>query len=145
PLAQLLSEAEHTITIETAGTIHRTLPCDLMSISPKLRNSTPPPASGWSERHESTRCNLGALAHLIHTYNCQLKFVLQSPEEAAEVEELLAQLPPVTPERVLIMAEGITTEVQHERQKALLPMCIERGWRMSPRLHIDLFGNTRGT
>src|SRR5947207_6356342 len=32
PLAQLLKRAGHSITVETAGTVYRKLPCDLMSI-----------------------------------------------------------------------------------------------------------------
>src|SRR5687768_3452828 len=40
-LARRLKERGHIITIETAGTVYRELPCDLMSISPKLTHSTP--------------------------------------------------------------------------------------------------------
>src|SRR6188474_79323 len=45
------------ITIETAGTIYLSVRCDLMSISPKLSNSTPglESAGTWRERHERTR------------------------------------------------------------------------------------------
>ena len=46
-LARKLKDRNNTITIETAGTIVRDLPCDLMSISPKLANSTPNAESGW--------------------------------------------------------------------------------------------------
>ena len=147
PLAHLLHERGHTITIETAGTVFRELPCDLMSISPKLANSTPPEESGWRERHEATRADLSALRQLIERYACQLKFVV-NPEavgDIAEIEGLLVSLPPVAADRVLLMAEGVTAEVQLRRQRMLVDACISRGWRLSPRLHIDLFGNTRGT
>ncbi len=147
PLARTLKNNSHTITIETAGTILRDLPCDLMSISPKLSNSTPRENSGWEAGHEQTRTNLDALSSLITKYNIQLKFVV-TPEtgiDLAEIDALLAQLPAVPSDRILLMAEGVDTETQHRRQKALVPICVERGWRLSPRLHIDLFGNTRGT
>src|SRR5262245_8062758 len=41
PLAAALRKAEKHITIETAGTLYLPVACDLMSISPKLANSTP--------------------------------------------------------------------------------------------------------
>ncbi|MGI8924200.1 MAG: 7-carboxy-7-deazaguanine synthase QueE [Fimbriimonadales bacterium] len=147
PLAEGLKNSGHTITIETAGTIFRDLPCDLMSISPKLSNSTPPEDSGWEARHEQTRTNLDALSSLIAKYYIQLKFVV-TPETAidlAQIDALLNRLPSVRQDRILLMAEGIDSETQHRRQRELAPICVERGWRLSPRLHIDLFGNTRGT
>ena len=55
------------ITIETAGTISRDIECDLMSISPKLANSTPSVdrAGEWSRKHEESRINLNVLRELI--------------------------------------------------------------------------------
>src|SRR3569623_1543668 len=41
PLSQRLSTAGFHITVETAGTLDLPVTCDLMSISPKLANSTP--------------------------------------------------------------------------------------------------------
>ena len=147
PLARLLKEAGLTITVETAGTVYRDLPCDLMSISPKLSNSTPPESSGWRSRHETFRTNIDVLRNLIENYDYQLKFVV-NPEtgaDLAEIDSLLSLLPRHEQARVLLMAEGVSTGVQHRRQALLAPICIERGWRLSPRLHIDLFGDTRGT
>ena len=147
PLATALEALGHLITIETAGTTYRKLPCHLMSISPKLANSTPPESSGWAKRHDATRINLESLGALIEGYNCQLKFVV-NPEiegDLVEIDQLLQELPPIEPDRILLMAEGVDPEVQRTRQKLLVDICIERGWRLAPRLHIDLFGNTRGT
>lgn len=152
PVVDLVAEFRqrgHTITIETAGTIYRDLACDLMSISPKLANSTPPPESesGWRERHERTRLNLPALQALIGAYNYQLKFVVnpEAGDDMPEIEALIQQLPPVEPERVLLMPEGTDSETLSRRQRLLVGTCMERGWRLSPRLHVDLFGNKRGT
>lgn len=150
PIVQLthgLKEQGHTITIETAGTVYRDLPCDLMSISPKLANSTPDAASGWAERHETTRLNREPLKQLLQSYDYQLKFVV-NPEEGddlTEIENLLSQLPAITNDRVLLMPEGTDSETLHRRQKLLVEPCMVRGWRLSPRLHVDLFGNKRGT
>ena len=147
PLASLLKENGHTITIETAGTVYRELLCDMMSISPKLANSTPSENSGWRKRHDETRTNIEALSSLMRRYNYQLKFVLNPEVEGdlEEIDELLELLPAPLPDRILLMAEGVSSEVQRTRQKQLVDVCLQRGWRLSPRLHIDLFGNQRGT
>jgi len=146
-LASALKARGHTITIETAGTVFRELPCDLMSISPKLANSTPPEESGWAERHEETRSDRGPLRQLLERYDCQLKFVVdpEKGDDIGEIEALLAELPQVIPERVLLMPEGTDSETLHRRQKALVEPCMKRGWRLTSRLHVDLFGNKRGT
>ncbi|HVT10853.1 MAG TPA: 7-carboxy-7-deazaguanine synthase QueE [Fimbriimonadaceae bacterium] len=150
PIVELTGELRRrgrVLTIETAGTIYRDLACDLMSISPKLANSTPPPESGWRERHEETRLRIEVLAALIERYDHQLKFVVnpEAGDDLPEIDALLRSLPPVRPERILLMPEGTDSETLARRQKRLVPLCMERGWRLSPRLHVDLFGNKRGT
>ena len=118
-----------------------------MSISPKLANSTPPESDGWRARHEEMRTNPEVLVQLTRDYDYQLKFVVNpdAGDDLAEIDSLLLRLPSYEPGRILLMAEGVSSEIQHRRQGLLAPICIERGWRLSPRLHIDLFGNTRGT
>lgn len=147
PLAERLKALGFTITVETAGTIDRELPCDLMSISPKLAHSAPPAESGWRERHEARRFDPRVLARLIERYRVQIKFVCEpdDPRWAEEIEGVLAQLPWVAPDRILAMAQGIDAETVRRKMLALMPGCLARGWRLAPRLHIDLFGNTRGT
>jgi 7-carboxy-7-deazaguanine synthase len=146
-LAAELHELGHVITIETAGTVYRDLHCDLMSISPKLANSTPPAESGWAERHESTRADRTPLARLIEKYPFQLKFVVnpESGEDLKEIDAILAELPDLPPERVLLMPEGTDAETLHRRARMLVSTCLERNWRLTPRFHVDLFGNKRGT
>src|SRR3954447_1293967 len=60
-LTQRLRAAGLHITIETAGTVYHPVECDLMSISPKLANSTPDDPY-WSERHERLRIQPEVLA-----------------------------------------------------------------------------------
>ena len=146
-LAVELKRLGHTITVETAGTISRSLPCDLISISPKLANSTPPEESGWKDRHNTTRLNVPALQSLIDQYPYQLKFVV-NPEEGddfSEIESLLSHLKGIDPSRVLLMPEGTDSETLNRRSKLLVTEVIKRNWRLTQRLHIDLFGNTKGT
>jgi len=145
PLCQELAEQGIHVTIETAGTVFRKVACDLMSISPKLANSTPPESSGWASRHEATRLDRTALQQLIEAYEVQLKFVVTDPSEINEIEGILSGLPLMDQDRIMLMAEGVDADVLRQRQKELVPICLERGWRLTPRWHVDLFGNTRGT
>lgn len=135
-----------TITIETAGTIFRELPCDLMSISPKLAHSTPDDPV-WGPRHEAERLKPDVIRQLISSYEYQLKFVV-NPDKGGDFEEiegLLAQLGRVDPQRVLIMPEGVDSTTLNRRARLLVQPVMARGWRLCPRMHIDLFGDTRGT
>lgn len=146
-LTRGLRKRGKVITIETAGTVFREVECDLMSISPKLANSTPDTESGWHERHETTRLDREPLRRLIEAYDVQLKFVVDPdrPEDFAEIDDILAGLPRVEPDRILLMPEGTDSAILHQRQRALVAFCLQRGWRLAPRLHVDLFGHTRGT
>ena len=145
-LAENLHAKGHVLTIETAGTIFRDLPCDLMSVSPKLAHSTP--EGEWRSRHESTRLNLDVLRRLSERYSCQFKFVVNPDSglgDIGEIEALVKELPSLVPANILLMAEGTDPETLARREKLLVPALLERGWRLSPRLHIHLFGNSRGT
>ena len=68
-----------------------------------------------------------------------------SPEEVDEVRSLLALLPPVAPDRVLLMPEGRSPEALDAKAPFVLSACQEHGWRFCDRLHIRLFGDTPGT
>lgn len=154
PLSQGLREIGMHITIETAGTIHRppsVLACDLMSISPKLSNSTPSagdprdPGGKWRARHERDRINLDVLQHLIDDYpQRQLKFVVAQERDVEEIDALLAQLRGFAPDDVMLMPEGVTVP-RPEDVQWVQNLCAARGWQYCPRLHIQLFGNVRGT
>ncbi len=145
-LASRCREAGKTITIETAGTTFRDLPCDLMSISPKLRNSTPDDPN-WRDRHEATRLNWDVLQRLIDRYPYQLKFVVGESidEDIAEIESVLAGLKRVEAGRILLMPEGTDSATLWSRARNLVEPVMQRNWRLTTRMHIDLFGNTKGT
>lgn len=143
-LCSLLRSEGRTITIETAGTVFRELECDLMSISPKLANSLPADESGWRDKHEAARTNLDSLRALIVRYNYQLKFVA-SPADVPEIKALLTSLGDPPADRVMLMAEGRNPVALHQRERELVPICLAQGWRLSPRFHVDIFGDARGT
>ncbi|MCX6853900.1 MAG: radical SAM protein, partial [Verrucomicrobia bacterium] len=52
---------------------------------------------------------------------------------------------PILPEKILLMPEGVSMEVMRTRYTLLIKACLNQGYRLSPRLHIELFGNKRGT
>ncbi len=146
-LAAELRAGGHHLTVETAGTVFQALECDLMSISPKLANSDPGPhrPAGVRTEHAARRRDVGVLARLLERYVCQLKFVVAEPADLDEIEVLLATLPPVASETVLLMPLGVDPVEVRRRGRWLAELCKERGYRYTPRLHIDLYGDTRGT
>lgn len=145
PLTRALKALGRHITIETAGTVDQPVECDLMSISPKLANSTPHGVEGgrWVEMHEKARLRLDVIGRLMERYEYQLKFVVSREEDVAEAREVAGRLgAPV--ERVLLMAEGVDEAQLRERSVWIVEACKETGFRYGPRLHISLFGNRRG-
>jgi 7-carboxy-7-deazaguanine synthase len=143
PLTGRLRDLGMHITVETAGTVFKPVACDLMSISPKLRNSTPVEDFYWAGQHERLRINLEVLSQLISRYDYQLKFVVEKPGDLEEVRPLVAQLQ-ADRGRVILMPEGIDRDTLRERSVWLAEICKAEGFRLSPRLHLDLYGNRRG-
>jgi len=133
------------ITIETVGMIFvADLPCDLMSISPKLGNSTPT-ESQLATTHEAARLDRDALAALIESYPCQLKFVVDAPQDIAEIQELLGRLPSVNSDRILLMPQATTPQQFMAKAPLVAQLCKDTGFRFGQRLHVLLWGNRRGT
>jgi len=154
PLAKQLAAATLHLTVETAGTIFRpqtAFPIHLLSLSPKLANSTPAkddprdPTGSWHERHERGRLNTNTLNALLDDHpDHQLKFVVTNPTDLPEIDALIANLNISAPDRVMLMPEGTT--VPSPRDTAwIIDACTARGWRFCHRLHIELFGDTRNT
>jgi 7-carboxy-7-deazaguanine synthase len=135
------------ITIETAGTVFQPVACDLMSISPKLSNSTPPleRAGVWRERHERTRDAPEVIARLLANFSYQLKFVIGRPDDCREVDEWLTRYRTARRDRVLLMPEG-TDPIELARVAQWLePYCRENSLGFCPRRHIEWYGAVRGT
>jgi 7-carboxy-7-deazaguanine synthase len=147
PLCDDLRRRGLHITIETAGTLYLSLPCDLMSISPKLSNSTPSPeeAGRWSERHERARHAPAVMERLLAEYEYQLKFVIDTPADVDEVASYLAGFPQVAANRVWLMPQGTTAAQLAAVGQWLEPLCRQRGWRFCPRRQIEWYGAQRGT
>ncbi len=141
PLTEKLRALGLHITVETAGTVFRPVACDLMSISPKLANSTP--TGPWAAQHDRLRLQPDVLGELMARYPYQLKFVIAEPDDLDEVRRLLDGLA-ADRERVILMPEGTDRERLRERSLWLAEICKNEGFRFSPRLHVELYGNQRG-
>ncbi|HUA21382.1 MAG TPA: 7-carboxy-7-deazaguanine synthase QueE [Bryobacteraceae bacterium] len=144
-LEELTGLLTQHITIETAGTVDRHVSCDLMSISPKLANSTPREREGgrWAEQHERLRYQPEILRRLIQLYPYQLKFVITDPADVTQVHAMIEEIG-AAKSRVVLMPEGVDAAVLAERGRWLAEVAKREGFRLSPRLHIELWGNRRG-
>jgi 7-carboxy-7-deazaguanine synthase len=144
-IEQLTRRITQHVTIETAGTVDVEVRCDLMSISPKLSNSTPHDRDGgrWAVQHERLRYQPEILNRLIGRYPYQLKFVVADPGDVAEVRAIVQEIG-ASNDCVLLMPEGVDQAVLQERGRWLVEICKQGGFRFSPRLHIELWGNKRG-
>lgn len=124
------------VEIETNGTIvpdHQLLGLVRQwNVSPKLANSGIP---------IDRRVRPDALAALQATTNPVFKFVVAEVSELDEVAELAAthHLAPVW-----IMPEGTDAATLTARARALAQPVLDRGWNLTPRLHVLLWANERG-
>lgn len=124
--------------IETNGTISPVPPfaeqIDLFVVSPKLTNSAV---------SEKRRVRPRALASF-PADRTVLKFVVTEAHDLEEVAELrtVADIPP---HRTWIMPEGVTCDAILRGLRALSAPVARLGYNVSPRLHILLWGEVRGT
>ena len=161
PLSVELKRLGFHITIETAGTLDLPVRCDLMSISPKLQNSTPPshgmPAHGMpgsadcrrpsaiARRHDRARHAPHVIRRLVRDYAYQMKFVVDSVEDCREVESYLCEFPEIDRANVMLMPQGIEQKSLYEKARWLIPYCRENGLTFCPRRQLEWFGGARGT
>jgi 7-carboxy-7-deazaguanine synthase len=145
PLTQRLTSLGCHITIETAGTLYLPVTCDLMSISPKMANSTPLDSQVWQDRHERTRVAPDIVQRLIDEFEYQLKFVIDQRADCDEVGRYLGGLRNVDCSRVLLMPQGTDVERLEAIRQWLEPYCQEHGVVFCPRKQIEWFGLVRGT
>jgi 7-carboxy-7-deazaguanine synthase len=141
-LTRGLAANGHHITVETAGTLAPEFDCHLLSVSPKTSNSDP--EGRFRERHRALRSRIGPLQRLLSRHpEHQLKFVVRGKEDVGEIETLVEHLG-LARERVLLMPEGRSAAEVAARAAAVARLCLEHGFRYTPRLHLELFGNRRG-
>ena len=136
-LLELLPDV--SVEIETNGTTRAPAPLDIridqFNVSPKLAHSGNP-------------AELALIPERLDAYatdpRAWFKFVIAAPADLDEVLALRDRYR-FKPDHVFLMPEGTDSETLREREQWLAPLCVEHGFRMSDRLHIHLFGDTRGT
>lgn len=130
-LQKLKSLGKH-ITIETAGVAFMPdLACDLMSISPKLSNA--------GSRPEET-----ILRKLIDNYKYQLKFVVDSQNDLAEIQQTIEKIGNVDSNKVMLMPQAATRDELLAKSPMVAEMCKQTGFTFCQRLQILLWDNTKG-
>lgn len=147
PLCHLFQQAGFHVTLETAGTIQRELPCDLLSLSPKLASSAPDAKQHprWHQLHEQRRMPLNTMRYLIETAkDHQLKFVVSDRSQFDEIQSLVEQLE-VHPSNVFIMPQGVSIDDLDAALPWLQPWTEQVGYHYCDRMQIRWYGNRRGT
>jgi 7-carboxy-7-deazaguanine synthase len=148
-LAQELKLLGYHLTVETAATVApEGIACDLASLSPKLLNSAPDNrlSQPWRKKHETLRWQPAVVRAWVDAHPYQFKFVITQPADVDELEGMLASLQRDIPrQKVLLMPEGLTPEATRAKSGWLGELCKARGYRYAHRLHLDLYGNKRGT
>ncbi|MEE9386834.1 MAG: 7-carboxy-7-deazaguanine synthase QueE [Nannocystaceae bacterium] len=154
-LSRELGRRGHHVTIETAGSVWlEALACDLISVSPKLRHSTPwQRAPALASRHEGARWAPSVIRRLIAGFAWQLKFVVRHADErllAADIDEIEVSLQALQVsdkdrQHVLLMPECTDPSKLGSAYGAIARACQERNFRVGQRLHIHAFGHQPGT
>ncbi len=141
PALSTLKQLGFFIEVETNGTIAPSAEMiglvDCFNVSPKISNSLV---------QKAVRIRQTPLEAFVKSSKAWFtsKFVICEPNDIVEVEELISthSLPR---ERVILMLKGTDAETLSARGRWLVEACKEHAFRFSPRLHILLFGNRRGT
>jgi 7-carboxy-7-deazaguanine synthase len=155
-LLERLDDRGYHTTVETNGTIATDAPIGLASISPKLANSVPtadrdPKGDGeWATRHDDRRIDLDALCSLLESHPSQLKFVVAEATDVDEVDDLVARVRDATTatvrdDDVLLMPEGATRDRLAQTRNRVADLALDRGYRYTPRLHVDLWNDAPET
>jgi 7-carboxy-7-deazaguanine synthase len=102
------------------------------NVSPKLASATPRSADTWAHA-----------AAWVEEPNATFKLVVADERDLEEALSRLAThgLPRA---RVLLMPEGLTDEQVRSNAALLAPACVRHGLRLSPRLHVWMWGARRG-
>jgi organic radical activating enzyme len=131
--------ASFHVEIETNGTVAPGPALDALAhqynVSPKLA-------------HSGNAADLALVPERLTAWAADpralFKFVIASTDDLAEVA-LLAQAYAILPERLFVMPEGTDSQTLRERSRWLAEAAMQAGWRFTDRLHIHLYGDTRGT
>jgi len=122
------------VEVETSGVAAPPLshPRLFYNVSPKLPSATPAWSGTWR-----------AAATWVAEPNATFKIVVGDPPDADDAVRLIAEHR-IPAERVMLMPEGLSDEQVRTHGQALAALCKANGFRLSPRLHVWLWGARRG-
>lgn len=136
PLARALAEMGKRVEIETNGTYAPAAELTCLgvhfNVSPKLPNAGMPP---------SRTIRPDALAAFAAAPNRVFKFVVRDPSDLSQVDALVTAYGLTG---VWVMPEGTTPSKVINGMRDLVPVVARRGYRISPRLHVLMWGDERG-
>lgn len=134
PLLERGLELWERVEVETSGVLPPPLshPRLLWSVSPKLPRATP--------RWEPTWRHTGAW---LAEPNATFKVVVGDPPDEEDLLRLLGGSG-IPAARVMLMPEGYTDDSLRDRAMTLATLCKRHGFRLSPRMHVWLWGARRG-
>lgn len=136
PLVNFLCGLGWWVEIETAGTV-APLPefiPDQFTVSLKLENSG---------NSKGERCNSKAIDVFVKEPNTVFKFVVTHLSDLDEIDRLV-QIYSIPADRIYLMPEGIDAQTIQTHAQAVARETIARGWRLTTRMQILLYGNQRG-
>jgi 7-cyano-7-deazaguanosine (preQ0) biosynthesis protein QueE len=131
-VAAFRDERVWRVEVETAGTIAPTLDVDQWNVSPKLANSG---------NQRDRRYKPDVLRAFQATGRAAFKFVITSPSDLDEVAEIVAECGLTN---VWLMPEATDADTLGDRLQWVTPAAVERGWNVTTRLHILVWGDERG-
>ena len=134
-LCTTLIDLDYKIEIETNGThLPMTQNKDIRyNVSPKLAHAGDP-----LEKRITP-----SLSEYVADPNAIFKFVVTDERDLNEVQQI-ATAHGIESDRVWIMPEGVDREVLERRLIEISEASIERGYNVTGRLHIQIFGGVRG-
>lgn len=124
--------------VETNGTIMP--PPTLIDLGWQFNVSPKLAGSGVAR---TARFKTNVLYQFSRVRNVWFKFAIGAHVDVDEVAGI-ARAFNLDPERIVLMPLGITLTKLITRGTWVAAACKKRGWRFSPRLHIELWGNKRG-
>lgn len=139
PLVKILAgESDMEFEIETNGTISPMEEfeyyIDQFNVSPKLANSNQP---------RENRIKWDALKDLNETGRAVFKFVVTGPDDMEEIDEIVQHVG-IAPDKVWVMGEGRSANDIEGHADTVIVDVLERGWNLTTRLHVLLWGDRRG-
>jgi 7-carboxy-7-deazaguanine synthase len=143
------------MTIETEGShfIETDYPIDLISLSPKFRNSIPklgiltPQGKEVDQKmidqHNKFRLNKDTILKTITTYNYHYKPVWDGTEETlAEIEAFRVEMD-IPKHKTWVMPAGDTREELIKMYPIVMEMCMNNGYNFTGREHIIAYDTKR--